>query len=100
MSTRTITVEVVYATPAQQAVRTLQLHPGDTVADALSAVAGDAPFAAIALDEHAIGIYGRACETSQVLVQGDRVEIYRELLVDAKAARRRREREQREQREQ
>ena len=97
MSDQTITVEVIYATQQQQSLRTLQLHPGATVADALSAVATDAPFGAIALDEHAIGIYGRPCETSQVLVEGDRVEIYRELLVDAKAARRRREREQHEQ---
>ena len=94
MSARTITVEVIYATQQQQSVRTLQLHPGATGADALSAVASAVPFADIALDEHAIGIYGRVCETSQVLAQGDRVEIYRELLVDAKAARRRREREQ------
>jgi len=94
VSAQTITVEVVYATVEQQSLCTVQLDPGATVADALTAAAAKEPFSTIALKDHAVGIFGRVCEHSQVLAEGDRVEIYRELVLDAKAARKRRERDQ------
>jgi len=40
-----------------------------------------------------IGIFGEPCERDQILKEGDRVELYRPLAVDPKAARRARARE-------
>lgn len=42
------------------------------------------------LDWQDVGIWGRACAMTQALKDGDRVEIYRPLLVDPKVARRER----------
>ena len=83
-------IEVVYATPARQTLLQVELEPGATVADALAAVAGQAPFRDLDMAQHALGIYGRLCDARQPLRDGDRVEIYRELLMDAKTARQRR----------
>ena len=40
-------------------------------------------------------VFGQECERARVLQPGDRVEIYRELAVDAKTARRQRAAQQR-----
>ena len=37
-----------------------------------------------------VGVWGRACPSTQILQDGDRLEIYRPLLVDPKVARRER----------
>lgn len=77
-------VEVVFSAAAGQAQEwTLQLPPGACVLDALRAVG---------LQESACaaGIWGRRAERSQLLQDGDRVELYRSLLVDPKVARRER----------
>lgn len=77
-------VEVVFSAVAGQAQEwTLQLPPGACVQDALRAVG---------LQEStcAAGIWGRRAERGQLLQDGDRVELYRSLLVDPKVARRER----------
>jgi hypothetical protein len=81
-------VEVVYALPDGEEAVTLHLAAGATVADALAA-SGLA-------DRHAevgrckVGIYGRVVPRSARLAEGDRVELYRPLVIDPKEARRRR----------
>ena len=87
-------VEVVYATPEQQTLRRIVLPGGATVADALSAVAAEPPFNKLALADCAVGVFGQVCAGTRVLSDGDRVEIYRALNVDAKTARRKRAAEQ------
>ncbi|MBK8283467.1 MAG: RnfH family protein [Ahniella sp.] len=66
-----------------------------TVAEALNAsgVCADWPDLG-ALDER-VGIHGRRCALDTVLATGDRVEIYRPLLIDPKDARRKRASERR-----
>lgn len=83
-------VEVVFAEPRAQIVIEVSLAAGACVRDALDAAAADPRLHNIDLAEHAVGIYGQPCERSQGLKSGDRVEIYRALLVDAKTARRQR----------
>ena len=69
-----------------------ELEAGTTVLQALHACgllpAGMAPAHSVA------GIWGRKCRLDRVLVDGDRVEAYRPLVVDPKVARRERFRKQ------
>ena len=70
----------------------LELPAGATVRDAVlasgwreAAAGGEVPD---------VGIWGRRCGPHEVLREGDRVEIYRDLKVDPKVARRERFRKQ------
>jgi putative ubiquitin-RnfH superfamily antitoxin RatB of RatAB toxin-antitoxin module len=78
-------VEVVRAWPDRAELRALELEEGATVRGALAAAGMEAP--------HGAGIHGRRVTLDATLADGDRVEIYRPLLADPKAARRRRARE-------
>ncbi len=81
-------VEVAYAEPAQQWVVPLSLPEGATVADALAEVAQREPFSRLELSQMAVGVFGEVVAPSQVLQAFDRVELYRPLHQDPKAARR------------
>jgi putative ubiquitin-RnfH superfamily antitoxin RatB of RatAB toxin-antitoxin module len=85
-----IRIEVVYAQPAGEDLMTVELAAGATVGDALQACGVLLRHAEIDLRRHRIGVYGRLVEQGAVLRDGDRVEIYRPLVVNAKEARRRR----------
>lgn len=90
MTKRTITVEVVYATPAIQVLERVILHAGATVAQAIGASGLLARFPEIDLSRQALGIFGSRVSANAPLRDGDRVEIYRPLQADAKEMRRRR----------
>jgi putative ubiquitin-RnfH superfamily antitoxin RatB of RatAB toxin-antitoxin module len=90
MPEHSVQVELAYALPDKQIVVGLTLAAGATVADALAAAAEDPQFSEVETGDLAVGIFGRVCERSQTLAPGDRVEIYRELTVDPKTARRQR----------
>ena len=85
-----IGVEVVYALPDTQDVIELTLASGTTAgrAVALSGLLERHP----EIDRRTarIGVYGRVVPVDTVLRDGDRVEIYRPLIADAKQARRHR----------
>jgi hypothetical protein len=78
----------------------LVLKPGATVADAISAARSlaiaqgltDVQVAAIPWGSAKVGIFGLAAKREQFLQRGDRVEIYRPLLLDPKESRRERAR--------
>lgn len=86
---QTITVEVAYAEPARQWLEELQVPRGTTVADALS-LALSGTLSSDTLNHSQAGIWGRPVDRSRLLKNGDRVELYRELLIDPRAARRER----------
>jgi len=88
-----IQVEIAYADPQQQILRTLEISLGSTVADALrmSDIANTLGDAAISADR--IGIFSHPVELDARLRDGDRIEIYRELRADPKELRRRRARD-------
>jgi len=73
-------------------VRVYRLQAGATVSDALNLAAADVAFAGVDCAHAAVGIFGRTVARTQPLMDGDRVEIYRPLAVDPKAARRSRAR--------
>jgi uncharacterized protein len=80
-------VEVVYATGEQAEVAAVTLPAGATVEQAIAA-SGMA--ARHAVDLNAVGIFGRRVAPGTRLTDGDRVELYRPLLLDAREQRRRR----------
>ncbi|RVU46624.1 RnfH family protein [Rubrivivax rivuli] len=81
-------VELVYCpAPGQVDHSQLQLAPGATVMQAVQA-SGVLQRQALQAESLRLGVWGRACEPGAVLREGDRVEIYRGLLVDPKEARR------------
>lgn len=95
MSRETIRVEVCYATPDAQAVETVLLRPGSTVAQAIAASGLLARFPDIDLARQAVGVYGAKVRLTEPVADGDRVEIYRPLTIDPKEMRRERARKAR-----
>lgn len=83
-------IEVVYALPAGEDAVTLRLPAGATAGDAVRASGVLERHPEIDLDGQKIGIYGRVVAAQTLLRSGDRVEIYRPLLLEPKEARRRR----------
>ena len=83
-----IAIEIVRAEHVDNPTINLQLPSGATVADALRAAAAASGFDDIPSMHDQVGIFGVRCELSHVLQDGDRVELYRPLLLDSKAARR------------
>jgi len=81
-------IEVIYS-PAPRTVESwvLELAEGATVASALRASADQLTGSAEAAARQ-VGIWGRICSADTLLRDGDRVEIYRPLLIDPKEARR------------
>lgn len=81
-------VEVVCAERRCQQVVALVVDEGTTVGDAVLA-SGLIPIeTAVGGDPLRLGIYGKSVAADAVLHDGDRVEIYRPLKLDPKAARR------------
>jgi putative ubiquitin-RnfH superfamily antitoxin RatB of RatAB toxin-antitoxin module len=87
-----IHIEIVYAQERQAIVKALPMAQGSRLGDALAAVAGAAEFSGVDLANAAVGIFGRLARKDQELKDGDRIEIYRQLVLEPKAARRARSR--------
>ena len=85
---KAIAVEVILALPEQAQRIVLQVPADSTLAQALNTPAVLACFPGAA--NLPAGIFGHRCEPSRRLRDGDRIELYRPLVVDAKAARRER----------
>jgi hypothetical protein len=64
----------------------LCLPEGATVGDALAAA--QQRFGVQRVDGQGVGIFGQLCSLDHVLVEGDRIELYRPLHADPRAARR------------
>ncbi len=83
-----INVEVVFGTLESQQLVSVSMLSGSTVADALEMSKIGAAFPDADIASMPTGIWGRPVERDQTLVDGDRVEIYRELEIDPKESRR------------
>jgi len=90
MSQDSIRVEVVFAVPERQVLVEVLLEPGATVADAIAASGIAREFPGEQLDTLPVGVWGKPAERAAAVQDGDRVEIYRPLVIDPKEARRRR----------
>ncbi|OAT35049.1 RnfH family protein [Proteus myxofaciens] len=85
-----IWVEVTYALPDKQYLIPVELMEGNTVEQAIIAsniltICND-----INLKKNKVGIYSRPAKLSDIVRDGDRVEIYRPLIADPKEMRRKR----------
>lgn len=83
-----ILVEVVYAGVREQVIKKVSLAEGGTVRDAIEASGVLEAFPEIDLAVQPVGIFSQKVELTQSVKDGDRVEIYRPLVIDPKAARR------------
>lgn len=81
-------VEVVFATAAEQAIRRLEVPEGSTLEQAICQSGLELRPQRDGLIR--VGVFGRLRALSDLVSDGDRIEIYRELLADPKATRRRR----------
>lgn len=84
-----IQVEVAYALPEKQKIIRLQVEAGTTLRDAVKQSGIVLEFPEIDPENAKFGIFGKAVRDAdkEVLREGDRVEIYRPLLIDPKQAR-------------
>ncbi|OED38399.1 hypothetical protein AB833_19660 [Chromatiales bacterium (ex Bugula neritina AB1)] len=87
-------IEVVYALSDRQAVVSLRMTDGARVRDAVAESGILQSYPELVLNETPVGIYGVRAEYSTPLRDGDRVELYRPLLIDPMQARRARARSQ------
>ncbi|MCL6270005.1 RnfH family protein [Sansalvadorimonas sp. 2012CJ34-2] len=92
MADKDITVEVAYATPERQKIISVLVPEGTTFLQAAERSGICDFFPEIMLSEAKMGIFGKTVPkpSEQVLKNGERVEIYRELIADPKEVRRRR----------
>ena len=85
-----LSIEVCYAQPGEQTLIAVELPEGATVRQALDASGILTRYPQIDLAQQKVGIFGKLKPLDAVLADHDRVEIYRPLMVDPKAARQRR----------
>ncbi|NMP26023.1 RnfH family protein [Rahnella sp. SAP-1] len=83
-----VSVEVVYALPDRQYLKTVRLAQGSSVEQAIVASGLLELRPEIDLKSNKVGIYSRPAKLNDLVNDGDRVEIYRPLIADPKELRR------------
>ncbi len=83
-----IHIELVYALPQEQIVLPLKVPLGTTLGEAIAISRITERYPEISLQKNRVGVYGRLRPLEYVVHPGDRVEIYRSLIIDPKEARR------------
>ena len=82
-----ISVEVAYTLPEKQSLVSISVPKNCTVQEAVEQSGLLELYSEIDLKENKVGIWNRTCKISEVLQDGDRVEIYRPLIADPKEVR-------------
>jgi putative ubiquitin-RnfH superfamily antitoxin RatB of RatAB toxin-antitoxin module len=83
-----ISVEVAYALPEKQRIVKLDVPQGTTALEAVTLSKLDEVFDELVVGpDLKIGVWGKVTTADRVLATGERVEIYRPLLVDPKEVR-------------
>ena len=87
----TVTIEVAYALPDKQRIEVVEVPAGTTAIEAVALSGIEAHFdELIVSDDLKLGVWGKAVAHSRVPEAGERVEIYRPLLIDPKEVRKQR----------
>lgn len=86
--TEELLVEVVFVAPEAQSLLEVRLPAEATVADAIAASGLQEQFPDYSIREMPTGIWGRLVSPEHQLRAGDRVEVYRDLVIDPMEARR------------
>lgn len=84
-----LNIEVAYATPEKQQIVKHQVAEGTSVFEGAQSSSIAKIFPEIDFDKADMGIFGKAVRQpkKEFLKEGDRIEIYRPLLIDPKQAR-------------
>ena len=82
-------IEVAYAEPGKQSLQAFQVASGTTARQAVLQSALPTEFPHVDFAAAPIGIFGKKVKDGTPLREGDRVEVYRALLIDPKENRRR-----------
>ena len=85
-----IEVEVAYARPDEQVILNVKSKSGITVQQAIEQSGILQRYPEIDLSKNKVGVFGKAATLATQLRAGDRVEIYRPLIADPKAQRKKR----------
>lgn len=81
-------VEVVYALPDRQWRVNAEVPQGATIAEAIAASGIETLVEGLVVSAEHVGVYGRRLKPETTVEEGDRIEIYRPLLIDPKQERR------------
>lgn len=83
-------IEIVYGLADRQVLKSMTVAEGTTVREATLKSGLEVEFPELDLQQSPLGIFGKAVKDETVLRDGDRIEVYRPLLIDPKEARRKR----------
>jgi hypothetical protein len=90
MSEQQKSIEVVYALPQKQSLLTVNVDANSTIEESIMRSGILALYPEIDLSKNKVGIWNRAAKLSDIVEEGDRIEIYRPLIADPKEVRKRR----------
>lgn len=83
-------IEIVYGLADRQVLKSMTVAEGTTVREAALQSGLEVEFPELDLQQVPLGIFGKVVKDETVLRDGDRIEVYRPLLIDPKEARRKR----------
>ncbi|MGY0399713.1 MAG: RnfH family protein [Ostreibacterium sp.] len=83
-------IEVAYATPEHQKIMNVVVAEGTSLIDAVKQSGIIDIFPTLNLETADLGIWGKIKPANTIVEEGQRVEIYRPLVLDPKEARRKR----------
>ena len=89
-ATDLINIEVVYGTPTKQTLLALTVGQGSTIEQGIKQSTILVDHEEIDLSTNKVGIWSRTAKLTDLLNEGDRIEIYRPLIADPKEVRKRR----------
>ena len=83
-------IEIVYGLADRQVLKSMTVAEGTTIREAALKSGLEVEFPELDLQQAPLGIFGKVVKDETVLRDGDRIEVYRPLLIDPKEARRKR----------
>ena len=83
-----IGIEVIYATPTQQKIIAVEVEEGTIIEEAILFSGILQLYPEIDLTTARVGVFSKFKTLEDEVFAGDRIEIYRDLLIDPKEARR------------
>ena len=81
-------IEVAYARPDKQIILTVEVEEQSTIETAIQRSGILTAFPEINLAKQSVGVFSKPRSLSDLVEEGDRIEIYRPLIIDPKEARR------------
>lgn len=87
---KNLAIEIIYPTPEEQNIITIEVTESCSVEHAIAQSNILDLYPEIDLAINKVGIFGKACKLTDSLREGDRIEIYRPLIIDPKEARKNR----------